>query len=37
MQGSVGQGTGDLSLDNTTISNGQTITINTFTLTDGNA
>jgi hypothetical protein len=37
MQGSVGQGTGDLSLDNTTIANGQTITINTWTLTDGNA
>jgi len=33
MQGSVGQGTGDLSLDNTTITNGQTITISTFTLT----
>jgi len=37
MQGSVGQGTGDLSLDNTNIANGQTITINTFSLTDGNA
>ena len=33
MQGSVGQGTGDLSLDNTTITNGQLITISTFTLT----
>jgi hypothetical protein len=37
MQGSVGQGTGDLSLDNTNIASGQTITINTFSLTDGNA
>jgi hypothetical protein len=37
MQGSVGQGTGDLSLDNTTIVIGQPITINTFTTTDGNA
>jgi hypothetical protein len=37
MQGSVGQGSGDLSLDNTTIVAGQSITINTFTLTDGNA
>lgn len=37
MQGSVGQGSGDLSLDNTTVVAGQAITINTFTLTDGNA
>jgi hypothetical protein len=37
MQGSVGQGTGDLSLDNTNIAAGQQVTINTFTLTDGNA
>jgi hypothetical protein len=37
MQGTVGQGTGDLSLDNTAIVAGQTVTINTFTLTDGNA
>lgn len=36
-QGSVGQGSGDLSLDNTTVVAGQTITVNTFTLTDGNA
>lgn len=36
-QGSVGQGTGDLSLDNSVIANGQTVTINTFTLTDANA
>lgn len=37
MQGSVGQGTGDLSLDNSNIAAGQQVTINTFTLTDGNA
>jgi hypothetical protein len=37
MQGSVGQGSGDLSLDNTSIVSGQTVTINTFTITDGNA
>jgi len=37
IQGTVGQGSGDLSLDNTNIANGQTVTINTFTLTDGNA
>jgi hypothetical protein len=37
MQGSVGQGTGDLSLDNTSIVSSQTITINTFSLTDANA
>lgn len=37
MQGSVGQGSGDLSLDNTNIATGQAVTISTFTLTDGNA
>ena len=37
MQGSVGQGSGDLSLDNVTIVAGQQVTINTFTVTDGNA
>jgi hypothetical protein len=37
LQGSVGQGSGDLSLDNTSIVAGQQVTINTFTLTDGNA
>ena len=36
MQGSIGQGSGDLSLDNTTIANGQTVTINTFTINDNN-
>jgi hypothetical protein len=37
MQGSVGQGSGDMSLDNTNIASGQTVTVNTFTLTDANA
>jgi hypothetical protein len=36
-QGTVGLGSGDLSLDNTNIATGQQVTINTFTLTDGNA
>lgn len=36
MQGTVGQGSGDLSLDNTNIAVGQTVTITGFTLTDGN-
>ena len=37
MQGTVGQGTGDLQLDNTTLVAGQTVSITAFTLTDGNA
>jgi hypothetical protein len=37
IQGTVGAGSGDLSLDNTSITSGQTVTISTFTLTDGNA
>lgn len=37
LQGSVGQGTGDLSLDNTSIVAGQQVTITQFTLTEGNA
>lgn len=37
MQGSVGQGSGDLSLDNTTLVAGQTVTVTGFTITDGNA
>jgi len=37
IQGSVGQGSGDLSLDNTSIVAGQTVTVTSFTLTDGNA
>jgi hypothetical protein len=36
-QGSVGQGSGDLSLDNTVLAAGQSVTVNTFTITDGNA
>lgn len=36
-QGSVGQGSGDLSLDNTTIVAGQQIDINTFTFNEANA
>jgi hypothetical protein len=36
MQGTIGQGSGDLSLDNTTIASSQTVTINTFTINDGN-
>jgi hypothetical protein len=37
LQGSVGQGTGDMQLDNVTIVAGQTVSITSFTLTDGNA
>ncbi len=37
LQGTVGQGSGDLSLDNTALVAGQTVTINSFELTDGNA
>lgn len=37
IQGTVGLGSGDLSLDNTSIAAGQTVSITTFTLTDGNA
>lgn len=36
-QGTVGLGSGDLSLDNNVISNGQTITISTWVRTEGNA
>lgn len=36
-QGTCGIGSGDLQLDNTSISSGQTVTITAFTLTDGNA
>ena len=36
MQGSVGQGTGDLQLDNTTLTAGQTVQVTAFTLTAGN-
>lgn len=37
IQGTVGQGSGDLQLDNTSIVAGQQVTITAFTLTDGNA
>lgn len=37
IQGSVGQGSGDLSLDNNVIANSQTVTVTSYTLTDGNA
>jgi hypothetical protein len=37
LQGTVGQGSGDMSLDNTSIASGQTVAVTTFTLTDGNA
>lgn len=37
LQGTVGQGSGDLSLDNSALVAGQTLTINGFELTDGNA
>lgn len=37
LQGTCGQGTGDVSLDNTSIVSGQTVTISTFTLSAANA
>jgi hypothetical protein len=37
LQGTCGQGSGDLSLDNTSIATGQTVTVSTFSLTDANA
>lgn len=37
IQGTVGQGSGDMSLDNTAIVAAQSVTIGTFDLTDGNA
>lgn len=36
-QGTVGQGSGDLSLDNTSIVAGQVVTVTAFTLTDANS
>lgn len=36
IQGTVGQGTGDLSFDNASVTVNQTININTFSLTDAN-
>jgi len=37
LQGSCGEGAGDMSFDNTDIAVDQTVTVNTFNLTDGNA
>ncbi len=37
IQGTVGQGSGDLSLNNTTLAAGQEVNVTGFTLTDGNA
>lgn len=37
MQGSVGQGSGDLSFDNNVLAVGQAININSFTITEANA
>ncbi len=37
LQGTCGLGSGDLSLDNTSIASGQTVTVSTYTLTDGNS
>lgn len=37
MQGSVGTSGTDMTLDNTSIASGQTVTVNTFTVSDGNA
>lgn len=37
IQGTCGQGTGDLSFDNAVLAVGQTINVTAFTLTDGNA
>jgi hypothetical protein len=37
MQGTCGQGSGDMSLVNTNIANAQPVPVDSFTLTDGNA
>lgn len=37
LQGTVGQGSGDLSLDNAAIQSGQTVNVTTFTIASGNA
>lgn len=37
LQGTVGVGTGDLQVDNNSFASGQSFTITSFTLTDGNA
>ena len=36
IQGTCGQGTGDLQFDNATLATGQTVTVNTFTITSAN-
>ena len=36
VQGTCGQGTGDLQFDNATLATGQTVTVNTFTITSAN-
>lgn len=36
IQGTAATGSGDMSLDNAVVADGQTITVTTFTLTDGN-
>jgi len=36
IQGSCGQGTGDLQFDNATLATGQTVTVNTFTISSAN-
>jgi len=37
VQGTCGLGSGDMSLDNTSIASGQTVTVSSFSLTDANA
>lgn len=37
IQGSVGQGSGDVSLDNSVIASSQVVTVTSYTFTDGNA
>ena len=37
LQGTVGQGSGDLALDNVVLADGQVVTVTGFTLTDANA
>lgn len=37
IQGSVGVGSGDMQVDNNVVADGQTLTVNTFTLTDANS
>ena len=36
IQGTVGVGSGDMQLDNNVVADGQSITISTFTITEGN-